>query len=252
MLEHPGGELVDLVGQGLSQVRDTRAGLAAILGLLVALWAASGYIAAFIRAGNQIYDIQEGRPFWKLRPLMLLVTLVLLLLVAAVALALVLTGPAATAVGNAIGIGSTAVTAWNIAKWPVIVALVALTVAILYWATPNVRQPKFRWMSLGSLIALVIFLLASLAFGFYVANFSSYNETYGALAAIVVVMLWLFLVAYAVIVGAELNAELERQTAVDSTTGAPAPLGSRGAHAADTVGRATGRRFRRGARPAPS
>ena len=165
---------------------------------------------SFGRAMNRIYEIREGRPFWKLRPLMLLVTLVLLLLVAAVALALVLTGPAATAVGNAIGIGSTAVTVWNIAKWPVILLVVVFVVALLYWATPNVKQPKFRWISVGAVLAIVVWIVASALFGVYVVTFSSYNKTYGALAGVVVFLLWLWITNLALLFGAELDSELER------------------------------------------
>jgi membrane protein len=186
------------------------AGVAFVVGLATALWSASGYVGSFGRAMNRMYEIREGRPFWKLRPVMLLVTLVSLLLVAAVALALVLTGPAATAVGNAIGLGSTAVLVWNIAKWPVILLVVVLIVAILYWATPNVKQPKFRWISVGAILAIVVWIVASALFGVYVATFSSYNKTYGALAGVIVFLVWLWITNLALLFGAELDAELER------------------------------------------
>ncbi len=159
---------------------------------------------------NRIYEVGEGRPVWKLRPVMLFVTLITVVLAAAVALALVLTGPAAAAVGNAIGLGSTAVLVWNIAKWPVMLVVVIAIVALLYWATPNVKQPKFRWLSVGAIFAIVVWVLASAAFGFYVANFSSYNKTYGALAGVIVFLLWLWLTNLALLFGAELDAELER------------------------------------------
>jgi membrane protein len=159
---------------------------------------------------NRIYEIREGRPFWKLRPLMMLVTLVALLLAAIVALALVLTGGAAQAIGEVLGLESTVVTVWSIAKWPLIAVAVVLVVAILYWATPNVQQPKFRWLSVGALLAIVVWVLASVGFGFYVANFSSYNETYGTLAGVVVFLLWLWITNLAMLFGAELDAELER------------------------------------------
>ena len=146
-----------------------RAGFALVIGLAAALWSASGYVTSFGRALNDVYEVQEGRPFWKLRPVMLVVTLVVIVLVALVAVALVLTGPAAQAVGDAIGLGSTAVTVWNIAKWPVlllvVVAIVAI-VALLYYATPNVKQPRFRWISVGALFAIIVWILASVAFGF--------------------------------------------------------------------------------------
>jgi membrane protein len=159
---------------------------------------------------NRVYEIREGRPIWKLRPWMLLVTLVVLVLAVAVALALVLTGPAAEAVGNAIGLGSTVVTVWSIAKWPVMLLAVILAVAILYYATPNVRQPKFRWISVGAALAIVVWILASLGFGLYVSNFGSYNQTYGSLAGVIIFLLWLWLTNLALLFGAEVDAELER------------------------------------------
>jgi membrane protein len=186
------------------------AGIALIVGLATALWSASGYVGAFGRAMNRIYEIDEGRPVWKLRPVMLLVTLVSVLLVALALLGLILTGPAATAVGDAIGVGSTVVTVWNIAKWPVILAIVVVIVALLYYATPNVKPPKFRWISVGAFVAILVWLLASAAFGFYVANFSSYNKTYGSLAGVIVFLLWLWITNLALLFGAELDAELER------------------------------------------
>ena len=203
---------VETIGPTLRKMAaaDQAAGFAFVLGLATALWSASGYVGAFGRAMNRMYEIREGRPFWKLRPVQLLVTLVALVLVAAVAVALVVSGPAADAVGNALGIGSTAVTVWNIAKWPVILAAVVLVVAILYYATPNVKQPKFRWISVGALLAIVVWIIASALFGFYVANFSSYNKTYGALAGVVVFLLWLWITNLALLFGAELDSELER------------------------------------------
>jgi membrane protein len=186
------------------------AGIAFVVGLAIALWSASGYVGAFGRAMNRMYAVGEGRPVWKLRPVLLLVTLVELLLVAAVLLALVLTGPAASAVGNALGIGSTAITAWNIAKWPVMLLAVMLVVAILYWATPNIKQPKFRWISIGAIVAIVVLVLATAVFGFYIANFSSYNKTYGSLAGVVVFLIWLWIANLVLLFGAELDAEIER------------------------------------------
>ncbi|MCW2780681.1 MAG: hypothetical protein JWR35_1130 [Marmoricola sp.] len=186
------------------------AGVAFVIGLATAIWSASGYVGAFGRAMNRMYEIGEGRPIWKLRPLLLLVTLVALVLAAAVALALVLTGPAAKSVGSALGLGSTAVLVWEIAKWPVILAAVVLIVAILYYTTPNIQQPKFRWISIGALLAITIWILASALFGFYVANFASYNKTYGSLAGVVIFLLWLWITNLALLFGAELDAELER------------------------------------------
>lgn len=190
--------------------RSQNAGLGLLLGLALALWSASGYVGAFGRGMNRIYEVPEGRPIWKLRPAMLLVTLVTVLLTALVALGLVLTGPAAQAVGDAVGLGDTAVLVWNIAKWPVLLAVVVLIVALLYYATPNVKQPRFRWVSVGAFVAIAAWVIASAAFGFYVANFSSYNRTYGSLAGVVVFLLWLWITNLALLFGAELDAELER------------------------------------------
>lgn len=186
------------------------AGIALVTGLLGALWSASGYVGAFGRAMNRMYETGEGRPFWKLRPTMLLVTLAAVVLAAVAAALLVLTGPVAQAVGNQLGVGSTAVTVWDIAKWPVLLAIVVVIVAILYYATPNVEQPKFRWISIGAVVAIVVWIVASLAFGFYVANFSSYNKTYGSLAGVIVFLLWLWITNLALLFGAELDAETER------------------------------------------
>ena len=186
------------------------AGLALLIGLLGALWSASGYVGAFGRAMNRVYEIGEGRPIWKLRPVQLLITLVSLILVAIAAIALVVTGPVASAVGSAIGIGSTALLIWNIVKWPVILLIIVIVVALLYYATPNIKQPKFRWMSIGAFVAILTWLLASAAFGFFVANFSSYNKTYGSLAGVVVFLLWLWITNLALLFGAELDSELER------------------------------------------
>jgi membrane protein len=186
------------------------AGLALVLGLAGALWSASAYVGAFGRAMNRVYEIREGRPFWKLRPAMILLTAVLVVLTAVTLAALVLTGPVADQVGRSIGIGSTGITVFNFAKWPVLVAVVVLIVALLYYATPNVKQPKFRWVSPGAVLAIVTWALLSLAFGLYVANFSSYDKTYGALAGVIVFLLWLWLTNLALLFGAELDAELER------------------------------------------
>ena len=201
----------DTLEPTLTQLSNTpNSGLALILGLAAALWSASGYVGAFSRGMNRVYEIDEGRPIWKLRPAMLLITFITVLLTALVALGLVLTGPAAQAVGDAIGLGSTVVTVWNIAKWPVLLTVVILIVALLYYATPNVKQPKFRWISIGAVVAILTWLIASAAFGFYVANFASYNKTYGSLAGVIVFLLWLWITNLALLFGAELDAELER------------------------------------------
>jgi membrane protein len=190
--------------------RSQGAGLALILGLAGALWSASGYVGAFGRALNRIYEIDEGRPFWKLRPLMLVITLGAVLLSALVLVMLIVSGPLAQAIGNHIGLGSTAVTIWNIAKWPIIGFVVMMVVALLYYATPNVKQPKFRWISVGAAFAILIWVVASIGFAFYVANFSSYNKTYGSLAGVIVTLLWLWITNLALLLGAEIDSELER------------------------------------------
>lgn len=186
------------------------AGFAFVFGLLLALFSASGYVGAFSRAANRIYEVEEGRPFYKLRPMQMLITLVCVILIALVALALVVTGPVARAVGEVIGAGDAAVLAWNIAKWPVMALVIITIFSILYYATPNVKQPKFRWFTVGGLVALVIWVLASVAFGLYVSNFSSYDKTYGSLAAVIVFLVWLWISNIAVLFGAEFDAELER------------------------------------------
>ncbi len=186
------------------------AGLALIIGIAVALWSASGYVMAFSRGMNRVYEIREGRPIWKLRPAMLLITLIMVLMVVLIALMLVVSGPVAATIGNTIGLGSTLLTVWTFAKWPVILLLAVLTVAMLYYSTPNVKQPKFRWISVGATFAIVVWILASVAFGFYVSTFSSYSKTYGSLAGVIVFLLWLWITNIALLFGAELDAELER------------------------------------------
>jgi membrane protein len=184
--------------------------LGLIFGVAVAIWTASNYVGAFMRASNAIYEREEGRPFWKLRPLQLLVTLTLVMMAALVVLALIATGPVAQAVGDAVGLGDTAVTAWNIAKWPVLLVVVMLMLAILYWSAPNVKVYGFRWLSPGSVVAVLVWIVASAGFAFYVANFSSYNKTYGTLAGVIVFLIWMWITNIAVLLGAELNAETER------------------------------------------
>jgi membrane protein len=206
-----GGSVVDTVRPTLETLAASQsAGLALVLGLAGALWSASGYVGAFGRAMNRIYEIDEGRPIWKLRPAMLLLTVVLVVLTAVALCALVLTGPVAESVGNAIGLGSTVVLVWDIAKWPLLLVVVVVIVALLYYATPNVKQPKFRWVSIGAVLAIVVWALLSLAFGVYVAHFASYDKTYGALGGVIVFLLWLWLTNLALLFGAELDSELER------------------------------------------
>ena len=186
------------------------AGLAFVVGLGGALWSASGYIGAFSRAMNRVYEVEEGRPFYKLRPLQVLITVATVALCVVGLAILLISGPVAKSVGNVIGAGDTAVQVWDIAKWPVLAFVVILVVALLYYVTPNVRQPRFRWISAGAFVAILVWVLVSIGFAFYVGNFSSYNKTYGSVAGGVVALLWLWLTNLALLFGAELDAELER------------------------------------------
>ena len=191
------------------------AGVLFVVGLLAALWSASGYVAAFMRASNAIYDMEEGRPIWKTLPVRVGLTIVLLTLLAITTIAVVLTGGLAEKVGDLIGVGSTAVTVWNIAKWPVLLVVVSFMFALLYWAAPNVKHPGFRWISPGGLLAVIGWLIASGAFALYVSNFGSYNKTYGALGGVVVFLVWLWISNIVILLGAEFNAELERERAIE-------------------------------------
>jgi membrane protein len=195
--------------QNLQKSQGT-AGVIFAAGLLGALWSASSYVSAFMRASNTIYDVEEGRPIWKTLPVRLGVTIIMIALLAVSAVAVVLTGGLAKQVGNLVGVGGSAVTAWDIAKWPVLLLVVSFMFSILYWAAPNVKQPGFRWLSPGGALAVAVWVVASAAFALYVANFSSYNKTYGALASVIVFLVWLWISNIAVLLGAELNAELER------------------------------------------
>jgi membrane protein len=186
------------------------AGILFVVGLLGALWSASGYVGAFMRASNVIYETPEGRPVWKLRPLQMAITLVMVLIIAILALALVLTGPIVGAIAGPLGIGSTATTVWDIAKWPVMLAVLLTLIALLYYTSPNVKVRGFRWVTPGSVVAVVIWLVASALFALYVANFGSYDKTYGTLGGIVVALIWVWITNLAILFGQELNAERER------------------------------------------
>src|SRR3954454_3037234 len=211
----------------IKQVTESHAtaGVALVIGTLIALWSASGYLGAFIRASIVIYETREGRPFWKLRPLQLLMTLVLVLLLAVMALGVVLTGPIVSAVADPIGVSGTAVSIWNVAKWFGIALLFVVMLGLLYYASPNVKQRGFKWITPGSFIALVVWLLASAAFALYVSKFGSYNKTYGSLAGFVIVLIWLWITNVAILFGHELNAERERaQQFEDGVPGAEREL----------------------------
>jgi membrane protein len=211
----PAKDIVANAIRGLAANRGT-AGVLFFVGLAAALWSASGYIAAFIRASNAIWDVEEARPIWWTLPLRVAITLVVVVLLALSAIAVVVTGSLADKVGGLLGLGSAAVTAWDIAKWPVLLLIVSAIFALLYYAAPNVRQPGFRWVTPGGVLAVVIWILASAAFALYVANFSSYNKTYGSLGAIVIFLVWLWISNVALLLGAELNAELARSRAIET------------------------------------
>jgi membrane protein len=191
------------------------AGLALVLGLAAALWSASGYVGAFTRASNVIYETPEGRPFWKLRPLQIAVTLGMIVLMALLALGLVLTGPVVEAVAGPIGLDDTAVTVWNVAKWPVMVAIFIVMVDVLYYATPNVKMRGFKWVTAGSVVAIVVWAIASALFAFYVANFSSYDKTYGTLGGLIALLVWFWISNLAILFGHQLNAERERSLEIE-------------------------------------
>jgi membrane protein len=211
----PAHQILENALNGLTQ-SPSGAGILFIVGLAGALWSASGYIGAFIRASNQIWDVEEGRPIWRILPLRLFVTVLMLLLLAASAFAVVVTGPLADRVGKLLGIGGVAVTAWDIAKWPVLILVVSFMFTLLYYASPNVRQPGFRWLTPGAVLAVVAWMVVSAAFGVYVANFSSYNKTYGSLGAIIIFLVWLWLSNVAILLGAELNAEIARGRQIEA------------------------------------
>jgi membrane protein len=200
--------------ESIASHRDT-AGTAFVLGLAVALWSASGYVGAFIRASNVIYETREGRPFWRLRPLQIAVTLAMVLLGVMLVVGLVLTGPVVDAVAGPLGVGSTAVRAWNLAKWPVMAGIFMLMVGVLYYASPNAKIRGFRWVTPGSLVAIVAWAISSAAFALYVAHFGSYDKTYGTLGGLVALLVWLWIGNLAILFGHELNAELERGAEIE-------------------------------------
>jgi membrane protein len=212
------GPAKDIVTSALQNLQKNQgaAGVLFVVGLATALWSASGYVAAFMRASNIIYDVGEGRPIWKTLPTRVGTTLVLLLMLALVAVGVTFTGGLAEQAGNVLGLGSTAVQAWDIAKWPVILFIVMTMFAILYWASPNVKHPKFRWITPGSVAGVVLWIVASAGFALYVGSFASYNKTYGALGGVIIFLVWLWISNIAVLLGAELNAEVERERQIEA------------------------------------
>ncbi|TYK44976.1 YihY/virulence factor BrkB family protein [Actinomadura decatromicini] len=233
------GSVKQVLVSSIDQLQGNRAGagLVALIGLGAAIWSASGYVGAFMRAANVVYDVPEKRPFWKTVPLRVALTLVSLVLLSASVIAVVVSGPLAREAGDLLGLGSQAVTAWNIAKWPVLLLIVAFLFSLLYWAAPSTRH-RFRWVTPGGILAILLWLAASGLFALYVSGFSSYNKTYGSLAGIIVFLIWLWITNLAILLGAELNAELEDRAA---ERGGTAPAGDRnttipgdhGSHKAD-------------------
>lgn len=213
----PGGAR-SFVEQMISNIQEQQAaaGAMAIIGVLIALWSASGYIGGFMNASNIVYDVQEGRPIWKKLPTRVLVTLAVVIMLVVSALIVILSGSVATAVGNALGLGDTTVLIWNIAKWPLLIVIADVIVAVMYWACPNVRPTSFKWISPGSILSIIVWLAASGGFAIYVANFSSYNKTYGSIAGVIIFLVWLWISNLALLLGAELNAELERARAIEA------------------------------------
>ncbi|MEU0663860.1 YihY/virulence factor BrkB family protein [Streptomyces lavendulocolor] len=211
------GPARDIISNAVQQLQGNggTGSLMAVVGLVLAVWSASGYIAAFIRTSNAVYDMPEGRPVWKVLPLRLVLTVVLMVLAVVSALIVVFTGPLAQRAGAALGVGDTAMTVWSIAKWPVLVLLVIIMIAILYWAAPNARGRGFKWVTPGSFLALLLWMIASAGFALYVANFASYNKTYGTLAGVIVFLVWLWITNLAVLLGLEFDAEMARQRAID-------------------------------------
>jgi membrane protein len=207
------GKVADSVRGPLHEVVRHKGGAGALLGfaLLGSLWSASGYVGAFTRAANAIYDVREGRSFWTRRPMQVVMTLGMVLLLALVLVALVLTGSLAVAIGDAIGVGRNAVDVWNVAKWPVLGVVVMTMFAFLYYVAPNVRQPKFRWITPGGMLGVVLWIAASGGFGVYIANLGSYDRTYGTLTSVIVFLVWLWITNLALLLGAEFDAELERE-----------------------------------------
>jgi membrane protein len=223
--DHATPDVANFLQQPIQQLgSSSKAGLALIIGIVGALWTASGYVGAFGRAMNRIYEVGEGRPIWILRPVNIVVTVVLVVLVVIMLGILFLSGPIAQTVADAIGLGSAGLTAWSIVKWPIVLILAITLIAVLYYATPNVKQPKLRWVSVGSVVALVAMILAGVAFGFYVANFSKYNATYGTIGSVIIVLLGLWIMNIALMLGAEIDAETERGRELQA-----------GIHAAETI-----------------
>jgi membrane protein len=205
----PAKDILESSLQGLQKTSGA-AGLTFVIGLATAIWSASGYIGAFMDAANNVWDVPEGRPFWKKIPLRIALTIVMLILLAASAMMVVFTGPVAEQAGNLLGLGDTFVTVWGIVKWPVLVLLVSFMISLLYFLAPNVKQPGFPWVTPGGLLAVLLWIVASVLFGIYVSQFGSYNKTYGSLGGLIVFLIWLWITNIVILLGAEFNSEMER------------------------------------------
>src|SRR3954469_22819816 len=210
------GPAKDILTNVLTSLQSNKGGstVALIIGIAAAIWSASGYISAFMDAANNVWDVPEGRPIWKKLPVRLGVTVVLLVLLTITSLAIVFTGPVAEKVGNLIGLGSTFVAVWSIVKWPILLVIVSFMISLLYWACPNVKQPGFPWVTPGGVLAVVLWIAASALFALYVANFGSYNKTYGSLGGVIVFLTWLWITNIIILLGAEFNSEMERSKAI--------------------------------------
>ena len=211
------GPAQEILTNAITDLQDSgsASGVAFVVGIVAAVWSSSGYVAGFMDASNAIYGVEEGRGLTKALPVRVGLTLVLMVLAGLIAFSVALSGGLAREVGDVVGLGDSAVNVWNLAKWPVLLVLVSLLLAILYWGAPNVKM-RFRLLSPGSLLAVLGWLIASLLFAFYVANFGSYSKIYGALAGPIIFLLWLWITNICVLLGAELDAELERSRALEA------------------------------------
>jgi len=206
----PAKQILENAIKGVQNSGGGASGVLLVVGLAGALWSASGYVGAFMRAADAIWEVGEGRPTKETIPLRLGITIAMLVLVAIAGVAVVFTGPLADHAGKVLGVAKQVLTIWDIAKWPVIVLMVSLMLAVLYYAAPNVRQPGLRWVTPGAVTAVLLWAAASAGFASYVANFGSYNKTYGSLGGVAVFLVWLWISNVAVLFGAQLDAELER------------------------------------------
>jgi membrane protein len=205
------GAVTDVLRIPLTDVAAaSTAGFTLIISVATALWSASIYVSAFGRAMNRIYDVGEGRPYWKRKPVQLGLTVGLLVLVIVVGAVVVLSGPIARAVGDVLNVGDATLALWDIGKWPFLGVAVVMMVIVLYKGTGNLHLPRLRWLSLGALLAIAVMGLASAGFAFYIANFANYNQTFGTLTGVIIFLIWVFLINLALLLGAEFNAELER------------------------------------------